>query len=126
MNTTTTRHSKSSWNRVLGASALVLLALVCVQGGRALQLSSRAAENLDTLPAAGRIIPASMDVVTQAGEYTAMTFNAGSDDVLAVLDGRGEQLFVYRVRNQREIEFISRDDLKNIFSTARRLGPGKP
>lgn len=103
--------------------AIALLALTCVQVGRLTSRGSSAP--VDAAARSALILPASMDVVSQVGEFTTLTFNAGSDDVLAVLDGRGEQLFLYRVRNQREIEFISRDDLKNIFAAARRLGPGR-
>lgn len=46
------------------------------------------------------------DVVAKVGDQTLLTFNAGSDDVLAILDSRSEQILTYRVRNQTNLELI--------------------
>jgi hypothetical protein len=51
-----------------------------------------------------------------------LTFDAGNDDVLLVMDSRAEQLFAYRVRNQNSFELIEPYDLKDMFLRARRLG----
>jgi hypothetical protein len=63
--------------------------------------------------------------VSRVGDYTIMSFDAGNDDALAVLDGRGEQIYFYRIKNLNEFEFLGRDNLPNLFNTARRLGPGR-
>lgn len=65
------------------------------------------------------------DSVTRVGEFSIMTFDAGSDDVLAVMDGRSEELFAYRVRNQNTLEFIERQTLPDVFATGRKLGAGR-
>jgi len=36
------------------------------------------------------------DVVSQTGDYTSLTLGADNDDVLVILDGRSENLAVYR------------------------------
>lgn len=101
----------------LWASAAVLAGLILVQLGRvpARQIEPQAMARLMTMD----------DVVARVGDFTMLSFNAGSDDVLAVLDGRGEELYFYRVRNQRELEFLGREDLKAVFAAARRIGPGR-
>ena len=101
----------------LWASAFVLAALVVVQLGRSGGPSNRALADLPVnLPA---------DTVSRVGDYTVLTFNAGSDDILAVLDGRGEELFFYRVKGLTQFEFLGRDKLADLFATAKRLGPGR-
>jgi len=98
------------------ASAAVLCGLILVQLGRVPEkLENRAMARMMTMG----------DVVSRVGDFTMLSFNAGSDDVLAVLDGRGEELYFYRVRNQRELEFLGREDLKGVFATGRRIGPGR-
>ncbi len=106
---------------ILTASALILAALVLVQLGK---LSGRQQPGaaLAELPAA---LMAGAEGVSRVGDYTILTFNAGNDDVLAVLDGRGEELFTYRVKNLKEFEFLGREKLPELFATGRRLGPGR-
>ncbi len=86
-------------------SAMVLLALIIVQ-------------------ATTSGTPARADLVSAAGDYTVLTFDGGNDDVLLVLDGRGEELYAYRVRNQNSLELIAPYQLKTIFNEARRIGAG--
>lgn len=100
----------------LWASAAVLCGLILVQLGRVpAKVENRAVARMMTMD----------DVVSRVGDFTMLSFNAGSDDVLAVLDGRGEELYFYRVKNQRELEFLGREDLKAVFATGRRIGPGR-
>ncbi len=96
----------------LWASLFVIAALVIVQlgGGRSL------------LGPAGE---ARADLVTSVDDFTALTFYGGSnEDILVVMDGRGENLFVYRVQNQRTVEFLDRLGLPEVFETSRRIGAG--
>ena len=106
---------------ILLGSALVIAALIVVQLGR---LSGRHAPGaaLAALPVG---LMAGAESVSRVGDYTVLTFNSGSDDVLAVLDGRGEELFTYRVKNLKEFEFLGRERLPELFATGRRLGPGR-
>ncbi|MBX3405170.1 MAG: hypothetical protein KF869_00275 [Phycisphaeraceae bacterium] len=100
----------------LWASAFVLAALVVVQAGRL--ASDRAWGPLGGAVARG-------DVVSRVGDYTTLTFNSGSDDVLAVLDGRGEQLFAYRIQNQNRLELLGVYDVKDLFAIGKRIGTGR-
>jgi hypothetical protein len=93
-------------NIALTISALVLLAVLVV--------------------VAGRPAPAAAAEVSQSGDYTALTCDGGNEDILVVLDGRTEQLFVYKVQNQNSLQLMQREDVSRIFSDARsRLG-GNP
>jgi hypothetical protein len=103
---------------LLWASAFVLAGLIIVQLGR---IGDRRSVALADFPA-GMM---GSDVVSRVGDYTVMTFSAGNDDVLAVLDGRSEELFTYRVKNLNQFEFLEREKLADLFSVARRLGPGR-
>lgn len=90
----------------LWLSALVLLVLILVQ-------------------AAGSGLPsARADLVSSVGDYTMLTFDAGNDDVLLVMDGRAEELYAYRVKNQNSLELIAPYQLKAIFMETKRLGAG--
>jgi hypothetical protein len=105
---------------LLWASAFVLAGLIVVQLGRS--DTATGGRGSGAALAAAMSMP---DGVSRVGDYTAMTFNAGSDEVLAVLDGRGEELFLYRVKNMNDFEFLGRDSLPSVFATARKIGPGK-
>ena len=109
---------------VLTASAFILGALIVVQLGK---LSGRHEPGvaLADLPISLMAAGAGAEGVSRVGDYTLMTFNAGNDDVLAVLDGRGEELFTYRVKNLKEFEFLGREKLPELFATGRRIGPGR-
>lgn len=71
--------------RGLWASAFVLLVLILIQ-----------AQPLLAQGLLGGGHSASAGMVSQVGSITAMTADAGNEDVLLVLEGRGEELFVYR------------------------------
>lgn len=117
--TTPVRQSLSLPSALLWASAFVLAGLVIMQAGKA----AASGRSRDAALAAAT----SMDVVSRIGEFTTLTFSvgtSGSDDVLLVLDSRGEDLFTYRILNQRQVEFLGREDLKTVFATARRMGAG--
>lgn len=95
---------------VLWASAFVLAAMVIVQAGRLVWPLGA---------------PAHADLVASVGDYTALTFNSGNDDVLAVLDGRGEQLYAYRIQSQNRLDLLRAYSVKELFDTGRRLGAGR-
>lgn len=69
--------------------------------------------------------PARADVVSSTGGLTVMTAEASSQDVLLVLDGRAEELMVYRVENQNSIELHNRYSLPRVFAEARNKALGK-
>jgi hypothetical protein len=87
---------------LLWLTAAVLAALTLVQLGRASIGSTARAE-----------------MVSQAGDFTLMTTNGGNDDVVAVIDNRGEDLTIYRVDNQSAFEPYQHVSLQQVFTSAR-------
>ena len=69
-------------------------------------------------------VPSAADVAS-SGEFTMLTLPANNEDLLMVLDGRNETLFVYHVRNKSAFELRTGGDLKALFNTGRLKGPGK-
>ena len=91
----------------LWASACVIAALIIVQAGRMGPEPARA------------------DVVSSVGGMTALTFESQSEDLLAVIDGRSENLFVYRVENKNSLDLLRSYSLPTVFAEARsRAGGG--
>jgi len=100
---TNTPLHRVSGNAVLSATALILAALIVLLAAR---------------PAAHA------DVVGQTGNLTALTLTASPQDVLLVLDGRSEELMVYRVENQNSVELHARYTVPRIFADARTHATG--
>lgn len=97
-------------------------ALAALPGTRGLWISAAVLAGLAML-LGGRLlspVPAYADVASQAGEFAALTTDAGTDDLLIVLDQRAEALLVYHVKNQTSLEFWGREDLRDLFIQARR------
>jgi hypothetical protein len=92
----------------LWASALVLAGLLVMQ-------LSRSGLGLD---AAARA-----DLVSSVDKYTVLTFNTVTDDAIGVLDSSGEELFIYQVKKNDRLEFVGRQNLRDLFSTG-RVGGG--
>lgn len=65
-------------------------------------------------------------VVSSSNEFTLLTADAGSDDVLLVLDGRAETLFAYRVVNQTRLDMVRRWDVKALFTEGKSAGAARP
>lgn len=100
-------------NRALWTSAGLLGALVVVQ----------------TLVGAGQPIggsSASGGMVSQAGQHTMLTAESGAEDLLIVLDGRNEEMFVYRTNSrQGEMQLYQRLGLAAVFNDARSRNAGR-
>jgi hypothetical protein len=95
---------------LLWFSAFILLGLVIVQSGKL---------------ASGYLATARADVVSRVGEYTTITVaNQSGEDLLMVVDGRGEQLFVYRILNQKQVELLKRYELPAMYTAGQRIGAG--
>lgn len=120
---TTATQFRFSPSALLWASAIVLAGLIVVQLGRS--QAPVGGRSPDAALAAAMMGSLGDGAVSRVGDYTVMTFSTGNDDVLAILDGRAEELFLYRVRNMAEFEFLGRENVPNMFVTARRLGPGR-
>jgi hypothetical protein len=95
---------RGSW--ALACSAVVLSAAIVWVGGR------------------GSVAPASADVAT-IGSQTITNLRSGTnEDVIAILDGREERLFVYQVQNMKDLKLVSTDDLRDIFAKAKAASSG--
>jgi hypothetical protein len=93
----------------LTASAFVIGAVVVVQAGRLLTGG-----------------PAQADLVSTSGVFTALTSEAtNSNDVLLVLDGRAEELLVYKVENQNAVELYKKYNVPRLMSEARGRHTGR-
>ena len=107
--TTFTKSGRVS-QAALWASACVIAALIIVQAGRMGETPARA------------------DLVSSVGGMTALTFESQSEDLLAVIDGRSESLFVYKVENKNSLDLLRSYSLPTLFSEARTRysGGGRP
>lgn len=63
--------------------------------------------------------PAHADMVTQRGEYVALTTKANNAELLAVIDTRDEVLLIYQVEAQSKFQLFARESLPDLFSAAR-------
>jgi hypothetical protein len=65
-------------------------------------------------------------MVAQAGVYTALISSEGNDDLLVVLDGRSEELMVYRPEgNQGVMQLVQRLNVQTLFTEARTRAEGR-
>ncbi len=90
----------------LWASAFVLIGLILVQSARTLGNRAQA------------------EMVSASGGYTVLTADGGTDEVLILLDERSEELYVYRVENQRSVDMKERVSLSRLFTDARAAAQG--
>lgn len=100
----------------LWASAVVLVALIMVQLGRS---NWRGAPSSAHDAAIAGMMAG--DIVSRAGDYSIMCFEAGSEDIVVVMDGHTEDLYAYRVRNQKTLEFLLREKLPDIFQHVKTM-----
>lgn len=92
----------------LWASAFVVMALIIVQAGTVSPASAQA------------------DMVSKAGEYTVLSTNAGSEDIIIVLDNRAEELMAYKIVNQSSIQLLQKTSLPETFIRGRAGAQGRP
>jgi len=59
---------------------------------------------------------AGMLEVSSSGDVVALTTDGGAGDVLMVIDQRSEQVMVYHVRNQSDLQFLQRYSLRELFT----------
>ncbi len=99
--------SKRDWTgTALVAAAVLVAGLIAVQLSRFVGGS-----------------PALADQVSTYADHTMLTVDSGSgEDVVVVLDQRGETLMIYRCPNQRSLEFKGQTDIRQLFFEARRSG----
>ncbi len=98
----------------LCAAALGLIALVQVATTSAFQPLARA----------GSADRAGM--LASVGEYTALTADIGNEDAMLLLDGRAEEILVYRADTQQVMQVAQRVNLPRMFIEARTRAGAKP
>jgi hypothetical protein len=106
-----TAHNRSARERAMWISAILLGVVLAFQ---VFGFPERRAEAL----------PSAADVAS-SGEFTMLTMPANNEDLLMVLDGRNETLFVYHIRNKTSFELRTGGDVKALFNTGRLKGAGK-
>ncbi len=102
---------------VLWASAFLLAGLILFK------LSGSTEPRLD--PSALFGSPAHAGLVSSVGEFTLMTVDGGTEDILLVIDNVSEEMLVYRVENQRVVNLEGRYKLPEVFEGARRTATGQ-
>lgn len=64
-------------------------------------------------------------MVSQAGQHTIMTADAGNEDLLLMLDERSEELLVYRTDANKGVQLFQRLRLPEVFIDARARATGR-
>ncbi len=64
--------------------------------------------------------------VSSSGDVVALTTDGGAGDVLMVIDQRSEQVMVYHVRNQSDLQFVQRYSLRELFTSAKLQFGSRP
>lgn len=103
----------------LWASAFVLAGLLIVQIGRLGGSGSGEGTGIPLFTPTAKA-----DLISKVADQTMLTFNAGNDDVLVILDTRAEQMLTYRIKNQTAVELINVYSLPELFATGQRIGIG--
>jgi hypothetical protein len=100
---------------LLGVSAAILSTLLAVQVlGGAPPIGPRSGDS-----------EARAGMVSSAGGHTVMTADGNNEDLLLVLDGRNEELFVYRTDANRGVQLFQRMSLPEVFNDARGRSLGR-
>jgi hypothetical protein len=63
--------------------------------------------------------PARADMVADVGDLVMMTAQGQNDELLYMIDNRGEDLFIYEVAQQRSVDLIRKAHLPDLFKAAR-------
>jgi hypothetical protein len=114
----------------LWASAFVLSGLCLIALARLMGLTGGGPEAIAMASMRGEPAFAGKDggvgMVAQAGVYTALISGGGNDDLLLVLDGRSEELLVYRPEgNQGVPQLVQRLNVPTLFTEARTRAEGR-
>ena len=64
-------------------------------------------------------------MVGQTGQHTILSADASNEDILLVLDGRNEELLVYRTDINKGIQMYQRLNLPQVFQDAKVRGSGR-
>jgi len=69
---------------------------------------------------------ADSNMVSHVGTTTVLTADAGAEDLLLVLDGRSEDLCVYRVEARTGLQLVQRMPVSQVFLDAKARSLGQP
>lgn len=86
--------------------------------------ADRRAPDLDPL-ALLAVAPAQAGMVSHVGSLAVLTCDVGQEEVLVVLDNRGEQMLVYRVENMNTATLLQRVSLPRVFLDGRHRAQGR-
>jgi len=64
-------------------------------------------------------------MVSSSGQLTVLTAEASNEDLLIVLDGRGEDLYVYRTDARNGMQLFQKLAVPQLFSEARAKNLGR-
>ena len=71
-------------------------------------------------------VQAGMLEVSSSGDVVALTTDGGTGDVLMLIDQRSEQVMVYHVRSQTDLQFLQRYSLRELFTSAKLQFGSRP
>ncbi len=114
----------------LWASAFVLTGLCLIALARLIGLTGGTPEAIAIASMRGQPAFAGGEggggMVAQAGVYTALVSAGGNDDLLVVLDGRSEELMVYRPEGNLGVpQLVQRLNVQTLFTEARTRAEGR-
>jgi len=112
----------------LGVSAVLLLVMVISQAAGKWGMFGAASGNAtdhSILGSAAYAYNNAMIDVAVMDDFTLLTAEvSGGGDILCVVDSRTETIFVYEVQARQRFELVRRENLAQLFDSARRRGPG--
>jgi len=82
---------------------------------------------LQIVPAISTLLQreAQAGMVSSSGQLTVLTAEASNEDLLIVLDGRGEDLYVYRTDARNGMQLFQKLSVPQLFSEARAKNLGR-
>jgi hypothetical protein len=82
---------------------------------------------LQALPLAANLVSseARAGVVSTSGQLTALTAQGSNEDLLIVLDGRGEELYVYKTDARTGMQLFQKLAVPQLFNDARARNLGR-
>lgn len=96
---------------------LLVALLVVLCGALGLRALVDRSESGELAALGGSMAQAAM--VAQTGGLTVLTFDAGNEDLLCILDARTEELVVYRTDGQAGMQLLQRYAVPQMFTDAR-------
>lgn len=123
----TARHSLTGlWASAFVLAGLCLVALARLTGLTGGTPEALAIASMQGQPAFAGNGDSGSGMVAHAGVYTALISPAGNEDLVLVLDGRSEELLVYRPEGNLGVpQLVQRLNVQTLFTEARTRAEGK-